>query len=91
MHDLSVKCDYAWWVATTEAPGGLMGHDLEKQDKPLIQWISLRPGRPRTNDRDDMGSATSSGGNNSRFLIQLKHRIDAASSWTAMINFLLHR
>ena len=68
-----------------------MEHDLGTQDKPLKQWISLRPGRPRTNDRDDMGSATSSGGNNSRFPIQQRHRIDAASTWTAMINFILHR
>ena len=81
----------AWLAATTVALGGLMEHDLGTQDKALSQWISLRPGRPRTNDRDDMGSATSSGGNNSRFPIQQRHRIDAASNWTAMINFILHR
>ena len=60
-------------------------------DKALNQWISLRPGRPCTNDRDDMGSATSSGGNNSRFPIKQRNRIDAASDWTTMINFILHR
>ena len=87
----AVKCDNAWWVATTVALGGLMGHDLGTQDKPLMEWISLRPCRPRTNDRDDMGSATSSSGNNSRCPIQQRHRIDAASVWTAMIDFILHR
>ena len=68
-----------------------MEHDLRSQDKPINQCISLLPGRPRTNDRDDMGSATSSGGNNSRIPIQQRHRIDAASNWTAMTNFILCR
>ena len=37
------------------------------------------------NDRDDMVSATSRGGNDPRFPVQERHRIDATSNWTALI------
>ena len=39
-----------------------------------------------TNDRDDMVSATSSGGDDSRFPIQQKHSTDATSNRTAKIH-----
>ena len=40
------------------------------------------------NDRDDMVSATSRGGNDSLFPVQQRHSIDTTSNWTALENII---